>query len=152
MYNYVIRTSNTKLTHLFLLARMTTYILDDAEQIQHTPNVYDHIKKPATWYWWVLINNDYVEDVSITILSELHKPIVHQVRGDLLLPRGKFTVSDKTITKDIISMISDSTRLKRMPSYSTRKPFNHATDQTENKSQENGSEDTSQLKHPFRKH
>ena len=65
---------------------------------------------------------------------------------------GKFTGSKKPITKDIISMIADSTCHQSTPSQSTRRPHNLATNQTDNKYQANGSENTSQPKAPLPKH
>ena len=62
---------------------------------------------------------------------------------------GKFTGSKKTITKNVVNMIADSTRFQRAPIQFTRKPLDPKKYLTDNHSWACGSDNTSQRKPPF---
>ena len=151
-YDYVIPKINTKITHMFLLARTPTHVLDDAGDIQLILTVYGRIKQPAVWYLWFLTKNNYFEDGYISICQSFMKQAVIKYTNISDAQEGKLSVSNKTITKDIVSMIDDSTCHQSMPSHSTHKYRSPTNNRTNDTSQENGSEDTSLPKPPFLKH
>ena len=93
----------------------------------------------ATWYAWLLTKTNAFEDDSITICHNfMNHAAINYVKISVA-QEVKFAGSDKSIAKDIVSMIADSNYCHISQIWSTRKPRAPANNQTENNSQAYGS-------------